>query len=124
MNRAGLTIVLSATLLLAACTADGGVWKKAGVEGEARDADLLACRAEATQIARAEERHPYAVRGARYSYSNQRHGLFGPSARYDNSDVRRQIEGEIEARRRARWRALFGACMEARSYSYESVAAE
>ena len=124
MRLAASAFVLSAALLLAACAADSGAWTKAGVESNARDADLLACRADTTQKVKAEARQPYAFHGARYSYMGPRHGLFGPGGHFDDSDVRRQIEGEIEARYRSRWRALFGTCMEARGYRYEQSAPE
>jgi len=115
-------IVLSLAVALSACTADVGEWAKTDVDPAVRDADLLACRAEATQKVQAEARQPYA--SARYTYSGARHGLFGPGSISDDSNVRRQIEGEIEGRMRTRWRALFGSCLEARGYRYESVRAK
>ena len=106
-------------LLLGACTADRGTWQKAGVETAARDADLLACQAAVNQETREAERFPRLFRTARYTYIGPRHGLFGPGAIDDDSNVRRQIEGEIAAAKRMRWRAQFGACLEARGYRYE-----
>lgn len=108
-------------ILLGACTADSGTWQKAGVETAARDADLLACQAQTNQQIREAALNPSPIRTARYIYTESRHGLFGPGGKFDDSDVRRQIEGEIAAMKRMRWRAQFGACLEAEGYRYRSL---
>lgn len=117
-----LFIVL--VVFLGACTADSGNWVKAGIGEAAFDADLQACQADANQQMAAEAQNPYAFRSPRYSYTGPRRGLFGPFASDDNSNVRRQVEGDIVAVSRARWRVRFGACMEARGYRYQGPAAE
>ncbi len=121
MSRAVAAALL---VLLGACTADTGIWQKAGVDTAARDADLLACHAQTNQQMRVAALDPSLFRTARYTYIGPRHGLFGPSAIDDDSNVRRQIEGEIAAAKRTRWRAQFGTCLEARGYRYESGAGE
>ena len=108
-------------VLLGACTVDSGTWHKADVDTAARDADLLACQAQVNQQTQVAALNPSPIRTARYIYTESRHGLFGPGGKFDDSDVRRQIEGEIAAMKRMRWRAQFGACLEAESYRYRSL---
>ena len=105
-------------VLLGACATNTGVWTKSGVETAARDADLLACQAETNRETLEAALHPTFYRTARYTYREPHYGLFGPSAVDDDSNVIRQIEGEIAAVKRMRWRAQFGACLEARGYRY------
>ena len=109
-------------VLLGACATDSGEWSKPGVETAARDTDLVACQTETNQAALAAAQNPTFFRTARYIYKEPHFGLFGPSARDDDSNVRRQIEGEIAAMKRMRWRAQFGACLKARGYRYVSHA--
>ncbi len=114
--------VAALLVLLGACATDTGTWTKSNVETATRDADLLACQAETNREAREAALNPTFYRTARYIYREPRYGLFGPSAVDDDSDVIRQIEGEIAAEKRMRWRAKFGAYLEARGYHYQGDA--
>lgn len=118
----GAAAPLVLLVVLGACATDSGSWTKAGVAAATRDADLLACQAETNRAAVQAALNPTLYRTARYTYVEPQYGLFGPSAADDDSNVRRQIEGEIAALKRMRWRAQFGACLEARGYRYLSTA--
>lgn len=105
LGVAALPVLL---VLLGACATDTGSWTKSGVETAARDADLLACQTQTNRETVEAALNPTFYRTARYTYREPRYGLFGPSAVDDDSNVRRQIESEIAAVKRMRWRAKFG----------------
>jgi hypothetical protein len=115
LPRTVLPVILA---LVAACTANTGNWSKAGVDNEAREADLLACQAETDRLTRPTGQLPVIFRTARYTYIEPKHGLFGPPAGHGESSERQQIEREIANEKHRRWRAQFGACLESRGYHY------